>query len=371
MTVVGLQWVQSTDTYSCPAADSIGSLTPATRIAACNSIDPWMSMVRCNLWDTGVQTASYGARCYTDTDVANMGQAMVKIKKFWYGTDFTVAGTYKWYISSTGADSLPANVGAWKVHPAFVRNGVTKSQIYLGAYEGYYDGVSKLESVSGVTPTATQTIATFRTQAEARGTGWEICDYLTNCALQLLYLVEYGTFYAYSALGHGICSDSAAHNTGETAAHGNASYGSIANQTTAMSYRGVENWYGNLDTILDGINFQADYKVWVADHSFATNWMAFGAPYVNTALVTVTAGDTYGADITTNATYDYGFIIGATAGAAISTDICSRWTVAAGNRVFVVGSQYNSGSAGGAAFSGFPALYDSVTGPSARLMYIG
>jgi len=40
MTVVGLQWVQSTDTYSCPAADSIqgGGATPipATRVAGVN-----------------------------------------------------------------------------------------------------------------------------------------------------------------------------------------------------------------------------------------------------------------------------------------------------------------------------------------------
>ena len=134
-------------------------------------------MVRCNLWDTGVQTATYGDRCYTDTDVANMGQVMVKLKKFWYATNHTGSPgsmTYRWYISSTGADSLPSGVGAWKVHPAFSRNSVTKSQIYLGAYEGYYDGVSKLESVSGVTPQAGYTLAQLRGFAEARGTGWEL-----------------------------------------------------------------------------------------------------------------------------------------------------------------------------------------------------
>ena len=397
MTVVGLQWVQSTNTYSCPAADSIGSLTPATRIAACNSIDPWMSMVRCNLWDTGVQTANYGDRCYTDTGVANMGQVMVKLKKFWYATDFTVAGTYKWYISSTGADSLPANVGAWKVHPAFLRNYPTvpaKNQIYLGAYEGYYDGVSKLESLAGVTPTASQQLATFRTQAEARGTGWEMQDYLTICAVQLLYLLEYGGFNAQSLLSVGITNiTSESHRvggclTGHTTSLGNnsgqvtfttsAADGLVApdtgTATQAMSYRGIENFYGNIKKWVDGVNMQSGSTVWVADHGFVSD--TFTSPYVNTTL-TLTSSEGYILDINMfTSTYDYGFLPSSVTGNTTpfnSTGLCCLYyDSAGGNSSFVQSDTWTSTTWAGM-FGVLTAYnqYNSYNFVGARLMYVG
>ena len=376
MTVVGLQWVQSTDTYSCPAADSIGSLTPATRVAACNSIDPWMSMVRCNLWDNGVQTAT-GAnsntstaadRCYTDTDVANMGQVMVKIKKFWYAMVYS-AGTYRWYISSTGADSLPSGVSAWKVHPAFNRNSVTKAQIYVGAYEGYYDGVSKLESLAGVTPTISQPLATFRTQAEARGTGWEQNDYLLLSALGLLTLLEYGTFrVSFAGLGYGIISGSL-HNTGETTTHGNTSYGSMVNGTTALSYRGVENLWGNTLKLIDGININ-NYVPAIADHGFAND--TYTGTYTSTGLTIggpIAAG--FASNIITSSTYDYVFFPSA-GGATYATDICASLYSATGPTGMLSGDSYAT------AFQTALFSWDSNNAEAinaamigSRLMYIG
>ena len=377
MTVVGLQWVQSTDTYSSPTGDSIGSLTPATRVAACNSISPWSGMTRCNLWDTGVQTATYGDRCYTDTDVANMGQAMVKIPKFWYATNHTGSPgsmTYRWYISSTGADSLPSGVGAWKVHPAFSRNSVTKAQIYLSAYEAYYDGVSKLESVAGVPPTDNTgyTIAQFRTLAEVRGAGWELQDYLTICATQLLYLLEYGKFDAQGVLGYGIMNDVAKHNTGETAGYGNASYGT-ANAATAMSYRGIENWYGNLCKVTDGINIKADRNPWVADHGFVSD--TFTAPYTNTSLSLCTTNG-FVSDITTSATYDYGFLATAVSG-SVTTDLTDYYYQATGNMVAFHGGNYVAGGTYweymGPFVWGFGLASSYTWGPGygTRLEYIG
>ena len=382
MTVVGLQWVQSTNTYSSPTGDSIGSLTPATRVAACNAIDPWMSMVRCNLWDTGVQTAT-GAnsntstaadRCYTDTDVSNMGQVMVKLKKFWYATDFSTAGTYRWFISSTGADSKPTtNATAWKVHPAFTRNSVTKSQIYLGAYEAY--GTSPLQSVSGVTPSGSNTLAQFRTAAEARGTGWEVQDYLSVCAIQLLMLLEYGSFNFPMTLGYGITSDSVMHVTGETGStgtdKGDTSYGATGNATTAMSYRGIENVWGNLITLVDGVNMNTDVSVWVADHGFATG--IFTSPYVTTSLTPIHSDNNYGSDITTNATYDYGFLAAALAG-GLHTYLCT-WYAAdlmSGTAAqLYLGGAYNHGVESSAfAQTWYTQTYSDPT-CGCRLMYVG
>ena len=375
MTVVGLQWVQSTDTYSCPAADSIGSLTPATRVAACNAIDPWMSMVRCNLWaKTGVQTATYGDRCYTDTDVANMGQVMVKIKKFWYGTNHTGSAgsmTYRWYISSTGADSLPSGVGAWKVHPAFSRNSVTKSQIYLGAYEA--SGTSPLQSMAGVAPTVTQTLPQFRTAAEANGAGWEEVDFLAWSAVQLLYLLEYANFNSQSVtlgLGAGITGDTAAHNTGETGKtgtdRGNVSYGT-ASATTAVSYRGIENPWGNVATWLDGINTYGG-EVYVADHGFVSD--TFTSPYTDAGIVIAGAGG-YMSDLAVTSTTDYPFVASALAGSSSTLIPDYIYAPAVGARVIRVGDMWSDGAAAGLWAMNDNVSTDSFSYIGGRLMYVG
>ena len=413
MTVVGLQWVQSTDTYSCPAADSIqgGGATPipATRVAACNSIDPWMSMVRCNLWDTGVQTATgvnnntstAADRCYTDTDVANMGQVMVKLKKSWYATNHTGTPgsmTYRWYITNNPTDALPTGAtalgeSAWGVHPAFIRNGVTKDQIYIGAYEGYVNDISGtlyLESKAGVLPSGDDettlltgnphgTLPNFRSWAHNRVIGapdqWEMQDHLTVSYIQLLGSLEYGGFNWQALIGQGNCNNTARINTGSTGSAGNTSYGVPGDGIHAMSYRGIENFYANLLKWVDGLNISgSERQAWVANHGFACDTFD-GTIYQNTNATLAGSGG-YISDINTNSTYDYGFLPWAVAGSP-TADFCDYYIAPAGNMIYNMGYGYpnttlagpfawrthSSGAYGGISSTG----YNIGT----RLMYIG
>jgi len=402
MAVFGLQWTQATDARVRPAESvlthlAVTSPTNAETLAAvaqASTYAPWSGMRRCNLWDDGTPTAYYGDRCYTDTDVANMGQAMVRIPKFWYTTNHG-GGVYIWYISTDGnAADLPAGADhAWAVHPAFIRNGVTKDYIYVGAYEGYFNATdSKLESKAGVQPTSTKSLAQFRTAAELRiGTTnkWEVQDYLSLCAVQLLYLVEYGHFNAQLVLSAGITNmtDDAVHNqsssSGHTTALGNAS-GSVlhtfdhvpdAGDVTgyAMSYRGIENLYGNGYKVTEGINVKANYDPWIADHDFATNYEGYGHPYINDTATPIT-GVGFITDIKVDATYDYVFLASAVAGGSATTKLCDYATGGAGNLIML-----NSGSCFGGAAAGYagPFYYNLVASTSAtrnmhaRLMYIG
>jgi len=170
-------------------------LTPG---APFNAINPFGTMQRVNLLDNGVVSAVYGDRCYTDVDTGVMGQCMVRIPKCWYYTDFTTPGTYKWYISDTGNDTIGGNPVAWKVHPAFIRNGVTKDQIILVHTRDITTHHVKTRIGAGNKPTALKTIAQFRTAAELRAGGakdlWEQQDYLSTSLVELLYLIEYGGF---------------------------------------------------------------------------------------------------------------------------------------------------------------------------------
>jgi hypothetical protein len=221
----------------------------------------------------------------------------------------------------------------------------------------------KLASVSGVKPISgwktSLTLPEARTLAHNRGTGWEVIDFLTASALQLLYLVEYASFNSQATLGNGILSitDDAATNmapyNGQTNALGNVS-GSATGQThyqtgqaaNDVTYRGVEGFFGNLWEWTDGINIKADYKPWIADNGFASD--TFAAPYVDSGL-TLCATDGYVTDIALDADNDYGFLASAVGGSA-SAKLCDYYYRAAGNKAALRGGFWYVGSYGGAFF---------------------
>jgi len=58
-------------------------------------------------------------------------------------------------------------------HEAFIVNGVTKSEIFIGQHIGTVVG-GNLLSIPGSAPTVSQNFDTFRTQAAANGPGWHL-----------------------------------------------------------------------------------------------------------------------------------------------------------------------------------------------------
>lgn len=260
--IYGLEWNQTLDTYQ-RLDDAVGMTAITQGQNDFNDAYPWSEMKRCNLDDDGNVLAYYGDPTFKD-DGSN-GQVMVQIPKFWYRSEMVNEGgekKYRWWIAD-------APVEGFKLHPAFSRNGVEKDVIYIGAYEGYVSG-GMLHSRAGVMPTANRTIVQFRNDAQARGSIWHQQDFLTTCAIQLLYLIEYAHFDSQTKIGQGITNDSNFHQTGETAQYGNESYGTTSNATTAMSYRGIENLYGNYFQWVDGININ-NHVAYIADHNFQSD----------------------------------------------------------------------------------------------------
>ena len=131
----------------------------------------------------------------------------------------------------------------------------------------------KLSSVSGCAPitgcVANGTRAHFRVYGSNRGAGWSQIFMDALSAIQLLYLIEYASFYSQSVIGAGISAvtDWVAYNnynplakTGNSNAIGNASGNNAGSTSCAtestkyMSYRGIENWYGHIYKWTDGFN---------------------------------------------------------------------------------------------------------------------
>lgn len=157
----------------------------------------------------------------------------------------------------------------------------------------------KLCSISGKAPINYGTRANFRAVAKNRGTGWRQIDYDLASAIQLLYLVEYGSFYSQSVIGAGLTDWSSAwpgyndynpiNNTGLSNAKGNTTF-NLSNGNgvvgSYMTYRGIENWYGHLWKWCDGINVNSNVPyVSNKDTDFAddtsTNYTALGVTLIN------------------------------------------------------------------------------------------
>jgi hypothetical protein len=252
-----------------------------------NGINAFGGRKRCNLSDAGVVTAYWGDAGYKE-DGSN-GQVMVEQPKFYYkvvplqlepitdGIGYHLRKA-RYYVSDT------PKVG-FKVHPAFVRNGVEVDKIYLSAYEGsIYDeaagtylladeqiddfNADKLSSIAYAKPasglTQTLTRANTRKLAENRGAGWQQKDVLCASASQMLMMIEYAAFNMQSAIGRGVVDKPSGEGneselTGATTNLGNASGMAVGtNGLVSISYRGEENFWGNIWKWIDGLNVYSD-----------------------------------------------------------------------------------------------------------------
>jgi hypothetical protein len=213
------------------------------------------------------------------------GNVMVEIPKFYY--KHSLVGTLNtWQVSKLA-------LSGFTLHPAFTKAGSEVNYRYIGAYDACYldatDGNyksglnlndmtsnldmsnDKLASVSGIYPLVGVTRDEARTLAENVGTGWHQLDFALWSAIQMLYLVEYADFNTQANLGDGNTgasyvgsssnqTDSPHSVAGKSNSLGNASTdatsgaSSASRDTAFMSYRGIENWYGNCWNWCDGIN---------------------------------------------------------------------------------------------------------------------
>lgn len=233
-----------------------------------DNLKVYQLMNRCNVSNNGTITAYYGDPNYTE-DGSN-GQVMVYVKKFYYKLD----------VSRTGdLDGINIRKGRWsisdipieghKLHPAFLAaDGVTEIDYFLygafealgedsnGTYNSSYNTTAyKLASIGGNTyaPIQSLTRATARTMASNRGNGWYCAGIKQTMAIQMLLGVEYG-FNSQNAIGNGISGASSVTKVGTTV--GNTTSGTTANKTTAVNYRGIENFWGNIYALIDGMNLR-------------------------------------------------------------------------------------------------------------------
>lgn len=271
---------------------------------------------RCNVLDDGTITAYYGDEGYTE-DGSN-GQVMVFQPAFYYkvvplklekNSDSGIGYHLRkanYYVSSKPKTGF-------KLHPAFYdENGNAINYILFSADEGsMYDVSAKayvndnvdesityedgdlLCSVAGKKPISglrkgIGTKSNLELMAQNRGAGWHLETTKATNANQLLMMVEIGMMNSQRGIGLGVVNipNNASYNcsslTGSTVDLGNST-GSAketineiggtkttynVNDKVSVSYRGIENPWGNIAKQIQGINIWGD------------GTMAGGQPYI-------------------------------------------------------------------------------------------
>lgn len=327
--------------------------------AAFDGIKAFGGRKRCNLDNSGNVIAYYGDAGFSTTgkltqavvvegetavtyNAGTIVQVMVEQPKFYYKVvplqvDKTTKGSItrkvRYYVSDT------AKAG-FKLHPAFIVNGQENENVYVSAFEGslwdtststyilddtqvadfaadMLSSIANAKPISGKTQNLTR--ANTRLLARKRGTGWEQATVQTAAASELLMLVEYASFNMQSAIGNGAVSktdngsDNMAENTGATVTLGNAS-GAVMNSNgiQIVSYRGEENFWGNIWGWVDGINHYAnattgECDTFIADHGFVDD--KDDSPYVN-AGISAKYGNGYVSAFCYSEEFDWLFIAG-------------------------------------------------------------
>lgn len=271
---------------------------------------------RCIVSDDGTILAWYGDDTYNED--GTLGQVMVYQPAFYYKVvplvyDRNTDSGIGYHLRKANYYVSTKPKTGFKLHPAFYdENGNAVDYILLSAYEGslwddseadYVDdgtntettmdnAADKLCSVAGVKPISGLKKNLNKVNLEAiaknHGDGWHLETIKATSANQLLMMIELGTMNKQTAIGQGVVSiaDNSAYNcaslTGSTSELGNGTGqatmtvnekgGATTEETTSgkvsITYRGVENPWGNIWKHINGVNIWGDGS------------MAGGQPYV-------------------------------------------------------------------------------------------
>lgn len=244
---------------------------------------------RCNVLDNGAITAYCGDDNFAE-DGSN-GQVMVYQPKFYYKVvplklDPQTDG-YGYHLRSANYYISAVPKSGFKLHPAFYdEDSNPVDYILFSAYEGsVYDTSAeaylendeqiadfsddKLSSVAGVKPCSGTSQNLTRANAEQlaknRGKGWHCNTIKAESVNQMLMAIETASFNMQNTIGLGVVSlnnSSAINcsvNTGRTSSLGNLTGSANGTAgTVSLSYRGLENPWGNIWKFIQGINEYID-----------------------------------------------------------------------------------------------------------------
>lgn len=327
-------WTRTHDAVGFNATASVGTVAGESDF---DNIYPWSEMNR---------------------ETLSTGDVMVKIPKFWFQR--YREGNIE-YINITDRA-----MQGFFLHPLFDRPDGVRDAAYVGAYKT----TSNNRSVTGADPQRSQTRATMRTNARAKGTGWGLIDVAAVSAIQMLLLVEFATNDTQAAIGDGFTAVTSSALTGYCDNVPNLT-GNPGGDTTKTDvvYRGIEGLWGNVWEFVDGINPNGvSYYVSNA-HSTYADATTTGYTKLNYSN---TAGTSYVKSLGVDTNELSCYMLPNEVNGSAATYYCDvTWASSSGWKVFLCGGGWSQGSDAGIFAANMSNASDfSGNGIGSRLLYL-
>ena len=247
---------------------------------------------------------------------------------------------------------------------AHTRGSISKDKFYLGAYKGTKLSANKLRSLSNKTVETNSSIGTFRSWAQANGSGYENSGFYQLIFRQVMYILKYKNLDSQTAVGRGYVDNSPSSSTKQTG--GTNTRGMDFGETTGkqqMKLFGLEDFWGNIYEWIDGIYCDSNRHILTATDGFNDS----GSNYTDQGLGASTNLSSYMSK--PQGTSETGFVAKEVSGST-TTYFCDYGYLFAGG-LAAFGGRWNGASDAGA-FQ-LDVCYSASTAGSyvgGRLMYL-
>jgi hypothetical protein len=152
------------------------------------------------------------------------------------------------YYKGTEGDNVKLYFSLSKIDDEYVE---WDTNTLIGAYEAYY-GDNKLQSRSGIVSSENISQANFKSYAQSRGSGYQLVDWQMHCVMGCLFYAIYGNTNSQVICGKG--TNSSTKQCGETNSLGMTDTKADTNgNTMSINFWGLENWWGNKNEWMEGI----------------------------------------------------------------------------------------------------------------------
>ena len=231
-----------------------------------DNLSPWKDIISFN-YDSAQQlaTAYYGDPEFTFSPSDTNVNVFTKIPRFWY----------KRYIDEEDYEHIQI--------ADYAAEGFLESKEFAIARYLYEGSTSSPRSCSGLAPLVNTTGPSYQTGAKSLGNNVCLFDWRAVGAIQLLYLVEYADNNSQDTLGKGISSGFRS-NSGQLDNLGMKS-GCLNNDAAhSVMYRGIEDIFGNVYQLIDGVNIN-NYQAYVCTDPTKYEFEKYDKNYVQVGYV--------------------------------------------------------------------------------------
>lgn len=305
-----------------------------------------------------------------DIDLSRKENRMVYFPKYYHKTVERSPGIWRTYISEQQIDS----------------DYIEEPEMLLGTFEAYTNTDGTLLSAWGVTSTASQTIATFVSQAKSNGPLWGIGDYRSHATIARMFCAYYKTTNISTSNSAIPCSGGTKRYdygiTGATITLGNRDGKKATTSDTSYystNFLGLEDCYYSKWEFVQGINILKGKYVVYDGGSFPDKDVAEleAAGATNIRVVgyepNPAATESYNGWTKAVAQGKYGDVVPTAHGGSETTYYSDySWFNPTGNRIFLRSGSSATGSPGGVFLaSALNASSVSWTSLGARLAFYG